>query len=167
MTGELHEWLAASDQLAATQAQVATLEKQLMSLRGEHNRQIELLKRRLIAEPATFRQMFIDDGMNAVMWEFSQDELGADFVKELWKVLLREAWEQRFCDALGWAGRRDGVGGPSTGSGPTGARKAPRTQRMGKAPLRGPGEQHFPHSLAGGGRETGRSRADSTPADPK
>ena len=68
-----------------------------------YNRQIELLKRRLIAEPATFRQMFIDDGINAVMWEFSQDELGADFVKELWKVLLREDDASRVIMRFLWA----------------------------------------------------------------
>ncbi|CCH75250.1 Sulfide dehydrogenase (Flavoprotein) subunit SudB / sulfide dehydrogenase (Flavoprotein) subunit SudA [Nostocoides australiense Ben110] len=101
MTGELHEWLAASDQLAATQAQVATLEHS--DAVESYNRQIELLKRRLIAEPATFRQMFIDDGMNAVMWEFSQDELGADFVKELWKVLLREDDASRVIMRFLWA----------------------------------------------------------------
>jgi glutamate synthase (NADPH/NADH) small chain len=30
--------------------------------------QVELLRRRLEAEPQAFREMFIEDGMNAVTW---------------------------------------------------------------------------------------------------
>ncbi len=34
--------------------------------------------------------MFIDDGMQAIVWEFKQDELGRDFTKTLWSLLLRD-----------------------------------------------------------------------------
>ncbi len=50
---------------------------------------VELLRRRLEADPQAFRETFIEDGMNAVTWEFSQPELGEDFTRALWDVLLR------------------------------------------------------------------------------
>ena len=51
--------------------------------------QVELLRRRLEADPQAFRETFIEDGMNAVTWEFSQKELGEDFTRALWDVLRR------------------------------------------------------------------------------
>ena len=51
--------------------------------------QVELLRRRLEADPQAFRETFIEDGMNAVTWEFSQPELGEDFTRALWEVLVR------------------------------------------------------------------------------
>ncbi len=51
--------------------------------------QVALLRRRLEADPQAFREMFIEDGMNAVRWEFSQPEIGEDFVRSMWQVLLR------------------------------------------------------------------------------
>ncbi len=51
--------------------------------------QVELLRRRLEADPTAFRETFIEDGMNAVTWEFSQKELGQDFTRALWDVLRR------------------------------------------------------------------------------
>jgi glutamate synthase (NADPH/NADH) small chain len=52
--------------------------------------QVELLRRRLEADPTAFREVFIEDGMNAVTWEFGQPELGEDFTRAMWDVLLRE-----------------------------------------------------------------------------
>ena len=54
------------------------------------NRQLELLKRRLLTEPQAFREMFISDGMQAVAWEFGQPELSAEFVQTMWAMLQRE-----------------------------------------------------------------------------
>ena len=34
--------------------------------------------------------MFIDDGLQAIVWEFTQDALGASFTKMLWSLLLRD-----------------------------------------------------------------------------
>ena len=51
--------------------------------------QVELLRRRLEADPTAFRETFIEDGMNAVTWEFSQKELGEGFTRALWDVLRR------------------------------------------------------------------------------
>jgi len=52
--------------------------------------QLGLLKRRLLAEPRAFRELFITDGMQAVAWEFQQPELSKEFVERLWVMLLRD-----------------------------------------------------------------------------
>ncbi len=52
--------------------------------------QVALLRRRLEADPQAFRDVFVQDGMNAVTWEFAQQDLGEDFTKAMWEVLLRE-----------------------------------------------------------------------------
>ena len=52
--------------------------------------QLDLLRKRLETDPRAFRDMFIDEGMQAVAWEFAQGDLGADFTRALWQVLLRD-----------------------------------------------------------------------------
>jgi glutamate synthase (NADPH/NADH) small chain len=54
------------------------------------DRQADLLKRRLQADPRAFRDVFISEGMQAVAWEFQQPELSEQFVGTLWSMLLRE-----------------------------------------------------------------------------
>ena len=43
--------------------------------------QLGLLERRLTADPRSFRDLFTADGMEAVAWEFRQDELSAHFIE--------------------------------------------------------------------------------------
>jgi glutamate synthase (NADPH/NADH) small chain len=52
-------------------------------------KQLTLLRKRLLNDPKSLRQMFIADGTQAIVWEFKQDELGAAFTKTLWNLLLR------------------------------------------------------------------------------
>jgi glutamate synthase (NADPH/NADH) small chain len=52
--------------------------------------QLALLRRRLLAEPGAFRQMFITDGMQAIAWEFQQAELGASFIRTFWDLMTRD-----------------------------------------------------------------------------
>ena len=52
------------------------------------HKQLDLLRRRLLADPQSFRQMFISEGMEAIAWEFQQEELSAAFTKTFWKLLL-------------------------------------------------------------------------------
>ena len=52
--------------------------------------QMALLQRRLLAEPQAFRDIFISDGSSTLVWEFQQDELSADFVRTMWRLLLRD-----------------------------------------------------------------------------
>ena len=48
------------------------------------------MHKRLLNSPQSLRQVFIDDGTQAIVWEFKQDALGGDFTKTLWKLLLRD-----------------------------------------------------------------------------
>ncbi|MGV8847916.1 MAG: sulfide/dihydroorotate dehydrogenase-like FAD/NAD-binding protein [Propionibacteriaceae bacterium] len=52
--------------------------------------QLGLLERRLNADPRSFRDLFTADGMEAVAWEFRQDELSAHFIASVWDVLSRD-----------------------------------------------------------------------------
>jgi glutamate synthase (NADPH/NADH) small chain len=62
----------------------------------EHNesvelfqKQVELLKKRLVNDPQFFAQTFITEGTNAIAWEFQQDELGEAFTRTFWDLLLK------------------------------------------------------------------------------
>lgn len=52
--------------------------------------QLALLRRRLMEEPQAFRDMFIADGSNAMVWEFQQEELSPAFIRTMWALLLRD-----------------------------------------------------------------------------
>jgi len=53
------------------------------------DKQVELLKRRLAADPTAFRDMFISEGIEAIAWQFRQETLTAPFTETFWKMLLR------------------------------------------------------------------------------
>lgn len=53
-------------------------------------KQLQLLRKRLLKNPQSLRQIFIEDGTVAIAWEFRQDELGGEFTKTLWNLLLRD-----------------------------------------------------------------------------
>ena len=67
-------------------------------------KQLDLLHKRLLADPNSLRRVFIDNGTRAIVWEFRQDRLGAEFTKTLWKLLLNNDEMslvlQRFIQAL-------------------------------------------------------------------
>ncbi len=52
------------------------------------DRQMDLLRRRLTADPTAFRDMFIAEGIEAIAWEFRQETLGGPFIRTFWKMLL-------------------------------------------------------------------------------
>ena len=52
--------------------------------------QADLLKRRLMADPRAFRDLFISEGMAAVAWEFRQPELSDAFTRTMWDTLSRD-----------------------------------------------------------------------------
>ncbi len=84
---DLQRYLHAASALEATRLQLEELvESEAV---GVFQKQLALLQRRLIAEPQSFRDMFIADGTRAVVWEFQQVELGAAFTRTLWNLLLR------------------------------------------------------------------------------
>ena len=51
-------------------------------------KQIGLLQKRLVNDPRFFHQVFINEGTNAIAWEFQQEELSAGFTRSLWRLLL-------------------------------------------------------------------------------
>ena len=85
---DLHRYLDSASRLESAQSQIEALE-QTEAVKDFHN-QMELLRRRLLQQPDAFRDMFIADGTNAVVWEFQQPELGAQFVRTLWELLVRD-----------------------------------------------------------------------------
>jgi glutamate synthase (NADPH/NADH) small chain len=52
-------------------------------------KQVDLLQKRLVSDPKFFQQMFINDGTNAIAWEFQQDKLSKKFTRTFWELLLR------------------------------------------------------------------------------
>jgi glutamate synthase (NADPH/NADH) small chain len=85
---DLEGYRQASRTLEAARREIANLE------RGEafevFEKQLRLLRERLLNSPKSLRQLFLDDGMQAIVWEFRQDALGDEFTKTLWELLLRD-----------------------------------------------------------------------------
>jgi glutamate synthase (NADPH/NADH) small chain len=85
---ELNRYLSASSTLETTRNQLEALE-QSAPVETFHS-QMALLRRRLLSEPQAFRDMFIADGSNAMVWEFQQEELSPEFTRTFWGLLLRD-----------------------------------------------------------------------------
>lgn len=85
---EVQRWVGARQVLDTARQEVQALEASDGVATFRH--QLDLLQRRLAADPRAFRDLFIADGMQAVAWEFRQGELSRDFVLALWELLLRE-----------------------------------------------------------------------------
>jgi glutamate synthase (NADPH/NADH) small chain len=84
---DLQRYLHATTALESTRSQLDALEQS--EAVGVYQKQLALLQRRLLTEPQAFHDMFMADGMQAVVWEFQQEELGAEFTHTLWKLLLK------------------------------------------------------------------------------
>ncbi|GEN78943.1 sulfide/dihydroorotate dehydrogenase-like FAD/NAD-binding protein [Actinotalea fermentans] len=84
---DVRRYVDAQSALDATMTEVAELESS-ESVEAFHT-QLDLLKRRLIADPRAFREVFIADGMAAVAWEFAQPDLSKEFTERLWELMLR------------------------------------------------------------------------------
>ena len=85
---DLQRYLQANSTIESTRSQLQALE-QTPEVENFHQ-QLNLLRRRLLSEPQAFRDMFIADGTNAMVWEFQQDELSAEFIRTMWGLLLRD-----------------------------------------------------------------------------
>ena len=85
---DLRRYLGAQESLASTADEV----EGLAGSAGVEtfNQKLDLLKRRLVADPALFRDMFIEDGIAAAGWEFQQPELSDEFVEALWSLLTSD-----------------------------------------------------------------------------
>ena len=84
---DLERYREVSTVLETTQSELEELEtsEALQVFR----KQLLLLRKRLLNDPKSLRQVFIDDGTRAIVWEFQQGELGAAFTGTLWELLLR------------------------------------------------------------------------------
>ena len=85
---DLERYRQVSHALESTQTEVEKLEH--TEAFEVFQKQLGLLRKRLLNSPQSLRQVFIDDGMQAIVWEFKQDALGASFTKMLWSLLLRD-----------------------------------------------------------------------------
>ena len=85
---DLDRYRQAAGTLEATQTEIEELEH--TEAFDVFQKQLGLLRKRLLSSPASLRQMFVDDGIQAIVWEFKQDELGPEFIKTLWRLLLRD-----------------------------------------------------------------------------
>jgi len=52
-------------------------------------KQLSLLRKHLLRDPRSLRSVFVADGVQAIAWEFQQEDLGAAFTTTLWNLLLR------------------------------------------------------------------------------
>ena len=73
---DLQRYREASNALENTRSQVEALEQ--TATVETFNRQLDLLRRRLLNDPQAFRDMFISDGTAAIVAEFKQDEQPAE-----------------------------------------------------------------------------------------
>jgi len=83
----VRQWLGARETLANVADEMERLED-APEVASFHN-QMSLLQRQLLADPRTFRDLFSAGGMQAVVEEFRQPDLDAEFTKQLWETLLR------------------------------------------------------------------------------
>ena len=88
ITDDLERYREASLALETTQSEVEQLEHS--EAYEVFQKQLGLLRKRLLASPQSLRQTFIDDGTQAIVWEFKRDALGAAFTRTLWKLLMRD-----------------------------------------------------------------------------
>ncbi|HTR13552.1 MAG TPA: sulfide/dihydroorotate dehydrogenase-like FAD/NAD-binding protein [Roseiarcus sp.] len=87
-TDDLERYRQASNALESTQSEIEEIEH--TEAFDVFKKQLDLLRRRLLNSPQSLRQIFIDDGAQAIVWEFKQEALGADFTRTLWNLLLRD-----------------------------------------------------------------------------
>jgi len=85
---DLARYRQAANALESTQNEIEELEQ--TEAFGVFQKQLGLLRKRLLGSPQSLRQMFVDDGMQAIVWEFKQDELAPEFIRTLWRLLLRD-----------------------------------------------------------------------------
>ena len=52
-------------------------------------KQLSLLRKHLLRDPRSLRSVFVADGVQAIAWEFQQEELGRGFTETLWNLLVR------------------------------------------------------------------------------
>jgi len=90
----IDRYLRTNQEAQRARSHVADVEQEMRELEqteevGVLQKQVELLRKRLLQDPRSFQQVFITEGTNAIAWEFQQDELGAAFTRSFWDALVR------------------------------------------------------------------------------
>ncbi|KAA5602056.1 sulfide/dihydroorotate dehydrogenase-like FAD/NAD-binding protein [Blastochloris sulfoviridis] len=85
---DLVRYARTASTLEASRSELAQLEQ--TAAVELFNKQLDLLKKRLLGDPKSLRSMFVADGVTAIAWEFQQEELSAAFTRTLWQLLLRD-----------------------------------------------------------------------------
>lgn len=98
---DLQRYLAASTALVGAREQVDELER--TGAVNVFHKQMDLLRRKLLTEPQAFREMFIADGANAIVSEFQQEELSAEFIHTMWELMLRDDDTSKMLMRFVWA----------------------------------------------------------------
>jgi glutamate synthase (NADPH/NADH) small chain len=84
----LQQYLRANSEFEATRSKLEELEQ---SDEVElFQKQLTLLRNRLLRSPQSFRSMFVADGTQAIANEFQQDALGERFTRVFWELMLRD-----------------------------------------------------------------------------
>ena len=91
---DLNRYYQANQEIASTRHRMEDVNREIEQLEQSDavelfQKQIALLQKRLVRSPTFFRQVFIDEGIGAIAWEFQQEEMGAAFIKTFWYLLLR------------------------------------------------------------------------------
>ncbi len=91
---DVQSYLQANLEIESNRHHIEHSKQQVAEL--EHSEAVELfqkqaalLQKHLVSDPKFFQQMFINDGSNAITWEFQQDELSEKFTHTFWNLLLR------------------------------------------------------------------------------
>lgn len=83
----LERYLSVSGTLENARAELDDLERS--NAVDVFKKQLTLLRRRLLSDPQSFRDLFVADGTQAIAWEFRQEELSPEFTRLMWDLMLR------------------------------------------------------------------------------
>jgi glutamate synthase (NADPH) small chain len=98
---DLERYRRVSTVLETTQSELEELESS--EALQVFKKQLGLLRKRLLNDPKSLRQVFVDDGTHAIVWEFQQEKLGGAFIKTLWDLLLRDDDMSTILQRFVWA----------------------------------------------------------------
>ena len=91
---DIERFLQANLEIENNRHYITEKEEQIAELEqseavGMFQKQLGLLQKHLLDDPKFFQQIFINDGSNAITWEFQQHELSKNFTDTFWNLLLR------------------------------------------------------------------------------
>ncbi|HIJ85398.1 MAG TPA: 2-polyprenylphenol hydroxylase, partial [Magnetococcales bacterium] len=90
---DLERYYRATQVIEATSQHQQSVAEQMKNLETSHavevfQKQLDLLKERLFNNPAMFRNIFIEEGIDAIANEFKKEVMTPEFIKKFWSLLL-------------------------------------------------------------------------------